>query len=74
MRMPDVDGATLFDIIVRESPRTVRILLTGYAEEAELAFARPALHELLNKPCGAAVLRGAIERQLRRHADGATLP
>lgn len=69
MRMPGIDGATLLGMIERESPWTARIMLTGYADDAELARALPALHQLLNKPCSAAALRDAIELHLKTCAD-----
>jgi DNA-binding NtrC family response regulator len=74
MRMPGIDGATLLGMIERESPSTARIMLTGYADHASLARALPALHQLLNKPCGAAALRDAIERQLETRGNDAEDP
>lgn len=75
MRMPDVDGAMLLGVIVRDSPMTARILLTGEADDDALQRARPALDQLLSKPCDATVLREAIERQLQvRHAEGTPPP
>jgi DNA-binding NtrC family response regulator len=62
MRMPDVDGATLFRILRSEAPKTVRIMLSGSDCESALSD----IHELLPKPCGASVLRSAIERALAR--------
>jgi DNA-binding NtrC family response regulator len=61
MQMPEMDGATLLSLIKHESPETVRIMLTGYAEPAVLTSALPLLHQLLNKPCSIAMLRTAIE-------------
>jgi DNA-binding NtrC family response regulator len=69
MRMPGIDGAALLIASQRESPATARILLTGYANGADINRALLALHELLDKPCSAAVLRDAIERNLERCAD-----
>jgi len=62
MRMPDVDGAMLFRILRAEAPKTVRIMLSGSDCESALED----IHELLPKPCGASVLRAAIERALSR--------
>jgi DNA-binding NtrC family response regulator len=72
MRMPGVDGATLLDVVQRESPLTTRIMLTGYSDEVELARALPAIQELLSKPCRVALLRQAIERHLEKcdHSTG----
>ena len=60
MRMPNVDGATLFRILRTESPGTTRIMLSGSDCESAL----DDIHELLPKPCSASVLRAAIERAL----------
>ncbi|HEY1549895.1 MAG TPA: response regulator, partial [Kofleriaceae bacterium] len=62
MRMPGMDGATLLTTIRDEFPAVVRVMLTGYAEQDTLTRAMPAIHQLLNKPCNAKTLRGAVER------------
>jgi len=69
MRMPDVDGATLLNLVKDEFPSTVRIMLSGHADREAIVRALPALHQLLSKPCGATTLRSAIERSL----DGVNL-
>ena len=61
MRMPGMDGATLLCKLMEEYPDTRRILLSGYADPEALERVRPALHQLLAKPCDAATLRRAIE-------------
>jgi CheY-like chemotaxis protein len=71
MRMPEIDGATLLAVVQRESPLTIRILLTGYAGDDDLARVVPALDELLSKPCTVASLRAAIERHLEKRTEGA---
>jgi DNA-binding NtrC family response regulator len=68
MRMPEIDGATLLTIIHQESTKTARIMLTGYAEDADLERIRPILHELLNKPCRIATIRDAIDRAIAQIA------
>jgi CheY-like chemotaxis protein len=62
MRMPQVDGATLFRILREESPRTGRIMLSG----SDCESAMSDIDELLAKPCSASYLRTAIERALSR--------
>jgi YesN/AraC family two-component response regulator len=62
MTMPGVDGASLLNAVKDECPATVRILLSGYSDDATLALVLPLLHELLSKPCTVATLRSAIER------------
>lgn len=69
LRMPEVDGATLLSAIKDEFPTTVRIMLSGYADDESLARARPALHQLLLKPCDVATLRTAIECSIDAFGD-----
>ena len=62
MRMPQLDGLTLFRLLRAEAPATVRIMLSG----SDCETAMPEIDELLAKPCSASVLRAAIERALTR--------
>lgn len=71
MRMPTVDGAMVFQVLERNSPHTKRIMLSGSADEDELARARSVVHELLSKPCEGALLRQTIERLLAMPAESA---
>lgn len=64
MRMPYMDGAVLLNHIKAESPSTVRIMLSGFAEPDAIARALPALHQLLSKPCEGRALRSSIERSI----------
>ena len=60
--MPGIDGATMLNVIRKECPATVRIMLSGHADQASIMRLLPAAHQLLTKPCNAATLRGVIER------------
>ena len=64
MRMPEVDGATVLHAVADRSPETLRILLTGHADDEVLARVRPVVHQLLEKPCSASALRAAIEARV----------
>ncbi|MBE0533970.1 MAG: HDOD domain-containing protein [Rhodospirillales bacterium] len=71
LRMPGIDGAELLTIISRTYPASVRIILSGYAEEeAILRTAGPA-HRYLSKPCGFECLVEAVTSAvaLRRFLD-----
>jgi HD-like signal output (HDOD) protein len=60
MMMPGMDGSQLLIEIVKRHPQTVRIILSGHAEqEAVLRLVGPA-HQYLSKPCDADELRRAI--------------
>lgn len=64
MRMPEVDGAALLDLVKDTSPATVRILLSGHANSEAIARALPVLHQLVRKPCDGRTLRHILERSL----------
>ncbi|HEY0252334.1 MAG TPA: response regulator, partial [Kofleriaceae bacterium] len=62
MRMPNIDGLAVLAAVKQRSPRTVRIMLSGYAEAELVLQALPLVHQFLSKPCDAKTLRGVIER------------
>ena len=62
MRMPEVDGLAVLAAVKARSPRTIRIILSGYAESAIVLQALPLVHQFLSKPCDAKTLRSTIER------------
>lgn len=65
MRMPGMDGAKLLAQVRDRHPGTVRIVLSGYAEqEAVLRTIGPS-HQYLAKPCTADQLTKAIARSLQ---------
>ena len=62
MMMPGLDGAQLLTEVMKHSPNTIRIVLSGHADrESILRLVGPA-HQYLSKPCNAEELRGAIGR------------
>src|SRR6185503_6348950 len=62
MRMPNLDGAELLELVRKRSPRTVRIMLSGHAESEGVMRALPLVHQFVSKPCDIKTLRGLIER------------
>ncbi len=62
MRMPDLDGAELLELVRKRSPRTVRIMLSGHAESEAVIRALPLVHQFVSKPCDVKTLRSLIER------------
>ncbi len=62
MRMPGMDGATLLKEVQLKYKKTVRIVLSGYAELESALRAIPVAHQYLSKPCKAEVLDNVIER------------
>src|SRR5437868_8014067 len=61
LRMPGMDGAELLAACRVRSPRTVRLMLTGSADDAALApLGADTIFRLLRKPCMADVLVAAL--------------
>ncbi len=69
MRMPLMDGIELLERVRELSPDTVRIMLTGNADQqtAVDAVNRGQIFRFLNKPCPTEVLQEAIHSALQRH-------
>lgn len=69
MHMRGMDGATLLGQVQRRWPETVRIILSGYADDGAALRSVPVTHQFLSKPCEPAVLsatiRSACELQQR---------
>ncbi|MBU1567424.1 MAG: HDOD domain-containing protein [Proteobacteria bacterium] len=51
MRMPGMDGAQLLETIQKEHPHTIRIMLSGQADEASILRTVGVAHQFLAKPC-----------------------
>lgn len=62
MRMPGVDGVDLLAETMRRYPTTVRIILSGQAEQDAILRAAVPAHQYLSKPCDADTLTNTIAR------------
>jgi HD-like signal output (HDOD) protein len=62
MRMPVMDGAQLLNEVMRRHPRTVRIILSGHADQDLVLKAVGSTHQYLNKPCDPDLLRTTVQR------------
>jgi YesN/AraC family two-component response regulator len=51
LRMPGVDGTTLVARARTDSPETIRIVLSGYANEEQSQRLVSLAHRYLSKPC-----------------------
>ncbi len=60
MRMPDMDGAELLRIVQQKYPHTIRIMLTGQAEEKSIFRTVGVAHQFLTKPCEPESLRSVL--------------
>ena len=64
MRMPEMDGAELLNIVRKRYPGSVRVILSGYAEEESVLRTVGPAHRYLTKPCDHEVLFETIDRAL----------
>jgi HD-like signal output (HDOD) protein len=62
MRMPGMDGAELLGEIARRHPGTVRIILSGYSDEASIMRLVDKAHQFLAKPCDPERLQSVLIR------------
>lgn len=62
MRMPGINGAQLLNEVMRRHPETVRLILSGYADEDLVMQCVGATHQYLAKPCELSVLRSTLQR------------
>lgn len=62
MRMPGMTGAELLNRVQQRWPRTVRLILSGQADERSILDCAGATHQFLTKPCEPAVLRETLSR------------
>ena len=62
MRMPGMSGAELLEVVQRDYPDTIRLILSGQAETESVMKALGVSHQYLAKPCDAEILQGTIAR------------
>ncbi|NVK20343.1 MAG: response regulator [Methylocystaceae bacterium] len=69
MRMPEMNGVETLEQFAKVSPDTVRIMLTGNAEQQTAidAINTGKIFRFLNKPCDSAVLSQAIQDGIHQH-------
>ncbi len=70
MRMPEMDGVELLSKVKELSPDTVRIMLTGNADQqtAIKAVNEGAIFRFLNKPCPNALLESTIVAAIEHYS------
>src|SRR5262249_34237409 len=61
-RMPEIDGAALLQTAQNRWPRTVRVVLSGYAEPEQIVKLVPLAHQYVSKPCEPERLENIVER------------
>ncbi len=60
MMMPEMRGDELLKKVSEDYPGTVRMILSGYADEETLRSGLEVAHQYLSKPCSAETLRESI--------------
>ncbi len=67
MRMPGMDGAELLTAIQKRYPHTIRIMLTGQADDTAILKTVTVAHQLLAKPCEPERLKEVLSRTTALH-------
>jgi len=69
MRMPGMNGAQLFGEVVKRFPKTVRLILSGHADQELILQCVGSTHQFLSKPCEPEVLQRTVRRTMEREAS-----
>ena len=67
MRMPGLDGAELLSQIMKQHPYSIRIMLTGQADEESILRTVGIVHQFLAKPCDPEELKAVLLRASGLH-------
>jgi len=62
MRMPEMDGADLLNQVMNRYPTTIRLILSGHADNTAIMKSIGVAHQFLSKPCAPELLQKTIER------------
>lgn len=64
MRMPAMNGAQLLGQVMRRYPKTVRLILSGHADQDLILQCVGSTHQFLSKPCDPEQLRATVGRAM----------
>jgi HD-like signal output (HDOD) protein len=62
MRMPGMNGAELLNEVMKRHPKTVRLILSGHADQDLILKCVGSTHQYLAKPCDAETLKSTLLR------------
>ncbi|MDX9746254.1 MAG: response regulator [Syntrophales bacterium] len=62
MRMPGMNGAELINEVKKRYPQTVRLILSGYSDDALVMQCMGTAHQFIAKPCNPVILKNALQR------------
>lgn len=64
MRMPVMNGAQLLGEVMKRHPKTVRLILSGHADQDLILQCVGSTHQFLSKPCDPDQLRATVRRAM----------
>ncbi len=64
MRMPAMNGAQLLGEVMKRHPKTVRLILSGHADQELILQCVGSTHQYLSKPCDPEQLRATVRRAM----------
>jgi putative nucleotidyltransferase with HDIG domain len=62
MRMPEMDGVELLNVVMERNPEVVRIILSGHSDRELVLRSVRCAHQFLAKPCNIETISYTIER------------
>src|SRR5437762_9749706 len=62
MRMPGMNGAHLLNEVMKRYPKTVRLILSGHADQDLIMKCVGSTHQYLTKPCEPEALKATVRR------------
>ncbi|GAX59515.1 signal transduction protein [Candidatus Scalindua japonica] len=62
MRMPNMDGSQLLQIVSKQHPECIRIILSGHSDHEMVLGSIKCAHQYMMKPCDTVVVKSIINR------------
>jgi HD-like signal output (HDOD) protein/CheY-like chemotaxis protein len=62
MRMPNMNGAELLEIVQKKYPEVIRIILSGHSDEELILRSINNVHQFLAKPCNSEIIVNTIRK------------
>jgi HD-like signal output (HDOD) protein len=72
MRMPGMNGAQLLNALAAQYPDTIRIVLSGHADQELIAQCLGSAHQFLSKPCDPDLLKKLVNETCQLSGDVAS--
>ena len=72
MRMPGMNGAQLLNALAAQYPDTIRIVLSGHADQELIAQCLGSAHQFLSKPCDPDLLKKLVSETCQLSRDVAS--